>query len=125
VSIAISADVQDLQDAISYEIRSTKPLVVQERVPGDSRLAGPVLMDEEFMQLAEQKIRARITAAMEAVMTRPNLRAFLGSLWEEEIKRHFNGDSGPFSVEVPLNFMTTAKRRRRLGVHAPQIVFTG
>lgn len=125
MSIAISADVQDLQDAISYEIRSTKPLVVQERVPGDSRLAGPVLMDEEFMQLAEQKIRARITAAMEAVMTRPNLRAFLGSLWEEEIKRHFNGDSGPFSVEVPLNFMTTAKRRRRLGVHAPQIVFTG
>src|SRR5690349_19130454 len=81
-------------------------------------------MDEEFLQLTEQKFRARMRGAMKSAITRPKIRIFLEQWWETGIKRSFDGSERSYSQEVPFAFMTTAERRRRLDASAPQVIFT-
>ena len=93
-------------------------------MPGDSRLAGPVLIDDEFLGLVEQKIRARSTLAMQASITKSKVRHHFDSLWETEIKRRFSENLEEFVVSIPFEFATPAERRARFGVAAPTIKFT-
>ena len=80
------------QDAVSYEVDlTTRPATVRECVPGDSVLAGPVLLDHKFLDLVENKIRARATAAMRNTITRQKLWQAFGGWWENQIKTKYDG----------------------------------
>lgn len=85
-------------------------------------------MDDEFLNLVEQKIRARATPVMVALITRPNLRKHFWNLWEHQIKPKFKGahDRTTYNTAVPFDFLTGAERRRRLraGEEPPTITFS-
>ena len=80
---------------------TTHPITLQPCVAGHSRVVGPaVLLDGQFLDLVDRKIRARSTSAMETTITKPKLRRLFGSLWENKIKPLFDGFSTDFHQDV-------------------------
>jgi hypothetical protein len=82
-------------------------------------------MDDEFLELAKQRIQARATPAMRSKITDKNIRHHFGKLWEETIKPGFEGASGSGNtIVVPSEFMTSKERRGPNDDPAPTIEFT-
>jgi hypothetical protein len=84
-------------------------------------LAGPVLLDNKFLDLVKNKIGARATAAVRNTITRQKLWTAFGGWWETEIKTKYDGGNRTFFTGVPFEFMRTDERRTRIGTSAPNL----
>jgi hypothetical protein len=82
-------------------------------------------MDDEFLELAKQRMKARATPGMKSKITDKKIRHHFGSLWENTIKPDFEGASGSGNtIVVPSEFMTSKERRGPNHDPAPTIEFT-
>lgn len=90
-------------------------------MPSDSRLAGPVLFDDEFLELIGSKITPRAAPTMRASITTPELRKHFYANWESHIKPGFSVLWSGRPIPVPFEFLNLADRRRRLAQARPSV----
>ncbi|TGJ86878.1 hypothetical protein E0Z10_g1906 [Xylaria hypoxylon] len=71
-------------DLISYEVKSTKPIVLAEAVEGTGRLAGGIFIDETFEQMCKGRLKHKWNQ-----LSKAGLRDVMKNEWEYGIKPQF------------------------------------
>ncbi|KAF4493470.1 hypothetical protein FAGAP_10426 [Fusarium agapanthi] len=92
-------------DLVSYQVRSMRPLAVDETSPSKCIYAGAALLDDGFMKLLRAKTGAECPKQAVKDLKDKDYDKFADRIWHSKMKKRHAVDMGGQVFDLPLKFL--------------------